>query len=184
MKNAVATHAIGTARLPDHRTSIAAAEKIKGKALSIREQVEIFAKHRPYGFTDDDLKIAWPSTEEHPCAESSYRRRRTELSEENIICARGDTQKNRAGNDELIWVHRDHLHYPPPLKAQERKPSKFEALQNEIARLKGGVLRERTVIVQFLRTRKVNPTASPKEAIDWYASLIEAEAHIFKAGRP
>lgn len=124
----------GMTRISDHITSIRAAEEVAKRKLTIREQVIQFALSKPYGFTDDNLKAAFPDS-----PESSYRKRRTELSDENIIVARGDDDINRAGQKETIWTHRDHMLFPPPIKARQPKPSRFTLLQEENARLRAEV---------------------------------------------
>lgn len=121
---------IGMTRNPDHQTSISAAEKVAGRKLTIRERVEVFALARPTGFIDSEIVAAFAS---HP--ESSFRKRRTELTQEAVIVPTEMTRKNSAGQDCIVFMHRDHMINPPPLKKRAAS-SRFDQLQEEIARLK------------------------------------------------
>ena len=53
---------------------------MKQRRVTIRQRVEDYAKRHPTGFLDEDLLRMDPDA-----PESSFRKRRTELSEENII---------------------------------------------------------------------------------------------------
>lgn len=118
----------GMHRKPDHETSIKAAGKVR--RFTLREQVIEFAKASlAHGFTDDDLKAAWPDK-----PESSLRKRRTELAQENVLVANGFERTNRHGQDEKVWVHRD-FHPSPPDVVERDVASK----QSKLARLEAQV---------------------------------------------
>lgn len=138
MKNAQATHAM--VRRDGPITSIMAALVANGRKMLVRQRVETFARFRPHGFIDADLfefarDLAIALGEPSP-PESTARKRRTELCEERRIIASEETRLNDHEQPVTVYFHRDHVLNPPPLRAQERKPSKFEALQNEIATLR------------------------------------------------
>jgi hypothetical protein len=102
-------------RSTDPRTSHRAAHKVRPRAPTIRAQVLAFARNR-MDFIDEDLVEAFPGS-----PESSYRKRRSELTEGNWIVDTGRTRRNGDGNDMVVWQHRDRHPSPPPLKARETK---------------------------------------------------------------
>lgn len=122
----------GMNRNPDHTTSIKAARGVR--RITLREQVIHYAtSYGSLGFTDDDLKVNWPSK-----PESSLRKRRTELAQENVILDTGATRKNSHGQDEKVWVHRDFHPSPPPIIERDTTPkqsklARAEALVAELA---------------------------------------------------
>ena len=118
----------GMHRIPDHPTSIKAAGKVR--RFTLREQVTDYAKQMErFGFIDDDLKRCWPDT-----PESSMRKRRTELAQENIIVETGLTRMNRKGSEEKVWVHRNFHPSPPPVQERDTTPK-----QSRLARLEAQV---------------------------------------------
>jgi hypothetical protein len=124
----------GMVRRDDHRTSVDAAINLKARRFTLREQVIEFAKASlAHGLTDDELKTARPET-----PESSLRKRRTELAQENILVETGVTRVNRHGQDEKVWMHRDFHPSPPPIVERDisAKPSRIARLEAEIERLK------------------------------------------------
>lgn len=117
---------IGMARNPDHKTSIIAAAKVK--RVTLRNTVLAHADQcGVYGFIDDDLKRIW-----HHTPESSLRKRRTELTQENWLLDTGCVRKNRKGQDEKVWRHRNHVFNPPSIVERQQHESK----DAQIARLK------------------------------------------------
>lgn len=118
---------LGMHRKPDHSTSIKAARGVR--KFTLREQVIDFARdRRNSGFTDDDLKQAFDTPE------SSMRKRRTELAQENIIVETGLTRLNTRGSEEKVWVHRDYHPSPPPVQERDTTPK-----QPKVARLEARV---------------------------------------------
>lgn len=112
----------GMVRKPDHPTSIAAAAKVK--RVTIRALVEREAiMAGPRGIIDDELKATYPDR-----PESSFRKRRTELTQENHLLDTGRTRVNRQGQEEKVWMHRDFHHAPPPVKEREKPVSKSDRL--------------------------------------------------------
>lgn len=111
---------LGMTRRPDHSTSEAAAFVVQVKKVTLRERViQLAHTMRSYGFTDDFLKI------KHPDApESSLRKRRTELAQENILLETGETRQNRHGQYEKVFIHRDYHPCPPPVIEREPQESK------------------------------------------------------------
>lgn len=114
----------GMARNPDHSTSIKAAQRVK--RVTLREAVLNYALS-VNGFTDEDLRKQWPGQ-----PESSLRKRRTELTQENYILEVGSTTTNDHGQSVKLWQHRDHHPCPPPIVD---RPEPYSA-KAEIARLK------------------------------------------------
>lgn len=123
----------GMVRRPDHSTSVMAAQRVDRKTC--REIVIEFALAAgPSGFIDDDLKAAWPDM-----AESTLRKRRTDMTVENRIIETGRTRTNRNNREERVWVHRQFHHNPPPIVVPEPKISRADMivrLEAEIKRLK------------------------------------------------
>lgn len=92
-------------RRGDHPTSTQAAARVAADQETIRAAVHRFAKEAgPGGFIDADLIAAFPDR-----PESSYRKRRTELTADHLILDSGKTRDNGHGNREIVWVHRDHM---------------------------------------------------------------------------
>lgn len=117
----------GLHRRDDHHTSVKAAASILPKRFTIRQQVEQFALDcGAAGFVDEQLEEEFPHW-----APSSWRTRRSELAQENIILDSGRTKRNAAGREMIVWLHRDH-HSNPPAKV-ERQPPQSKA--NRIAHL-------------------------------------------------
>lgn len=113
-------------RRSDPDTSHKAAETVSPALPSIRARVLEFALAAgKRGFIDGDLVKAF---REHP--ESSFRKRRSELSEERWVLDSGDRRDNDFGNEEIVWIHRDHVVGPPPLLTRETA-AKRGALQAE-----------------------------------------------------
>lgn len=124
----------GMHRKVDHETSIAAARKVRPAKL--RQMVLDHAQERGWpGFIDDDLKERWPGK-----PESSIRKRRTELSQENWLLETGETRENRHGQQEKVWVHREYRPASPPLVARftAQRPSRAD-LEAAVAELLGAL---------------------------------------------
>ena len=68
-------------------------------------------------------------------AESSVRKRRSELAQENVLLDTGRVRKNRHGNEEKVWMHREFHHNPPPLVDRVQPISKDQQLQTAQARI-------------------------------------------------
>lgn len=121
----------GMVRLNDHTTSILAAHHVK--RVTIRERVLNIARDAgTVGITDDELKAAHPDS-----PESSIRKRRTELAQENYLLETARTRRNRHGQMERVWMHRDWHLDPPPIVERE----KVESKDDQIARLEAEVKR-------------------------------------------
>ena len=90
-------------RTDDHPTSIKAAARAEAAQGTIRFHVHKFAKDAgEAGFIDADLIAAFPDA-----PESSYRKRRSELTAEGLIVDSGRQRQNDHGNDEIVWIHRE-----------------------------------------------------------------------------
>lgn len=90
-------------RAEDSDTSHEAAGVIEVALSGIRGEVEAFARERgAEGFTDHDLNLHFT-----PESESSYRKRRTELTQANIIVDSGRRKQLPHGGHVMIWIHRD-----------------------------------------------------------------------------
>ena len=113
---------IGMVRKNDHSTSIAAAGRVRRRTCEERV-TEIAHKAASRGFIDDDLKAAWPDL-----PESSLRKRRTTMTQQNVIIDTGRTPGNRFGQQEKVWAHRDYVYSPPPVVELEPNVSKADQI--------------------------------------------------------
>jgi hypothetical protein len=115
----------GMVRKPDHETSIKAARGVR--RFTLREIVEQYARDcGRSGFTDEDLKLMQP-----PRPESSLRKRRTELAQENIVLETGRTRTNDFAQQEKVWVHRDFHPSPPPIQERDTTPKQSRLARAE-----------------------------------------------------
>jgi hypothetical protein len=115
----------GMHRVPDHATSIEAAHKVK--RWTLRQIVGEYALScGRFGFTDDDLKRDYANN-----PESSLRKRRTELAQENRLLDSGLTRANRFGQQEIVWVHRDFHPSPPPIQERDTTPKQSRLARAE-----------------------------------------------------
>lgn len=119
----------GMTRAPDHHTSKKAARKV-GR-VTVRQLVNEFALRARDGFTDEAMVKMRPDW-----SESTARKRRSELTEENIIVYAGRDEKNEHGNDMKVWIHRSFHSNPPPVVARQPKLTRKQ-LEAEIKRLQG-----------------------------------------------
>jgi hypothetical protein len=118
-------------RHSDHATSIAAAATVR--RVTLRQCVlDIAERAGRVGVTDDELKIAHPDT-----PESSVRKRRTELAQENVLLDTGRTRLNRHGQAEAVWVLRDFHPCPPPVLNRTQAMSKDNQIATLQARVRG-----------------------------------------------
>jgi hypothetical protein len=105
----------GMVRKPDHATSEAAAESVGKRKLTIRARVLAFAERSPGGFIDEDLRALDPDA-----PESSYRKRRTELTADGLLVDSGLRRKKLNGELAIVWCHRKFHPAPPPLVEKVR----------------------------------------------------------------
>lgn len=110
----------GMVRIPDHATSEKAANKVQRK--TIRSIVLTFAEGMSNGFIDEQVFALNPDA-----PESSYRKRRSELTEEGFILDTGTERKNSKGQDCTVWIHRKFHPAPPPLLAVKSMDSRSRA---------------------------------------------------------
>lgn len=129
----------------DPITSTRAAEAVSRRKWTLRQRVEDFARRCPHGFIDEEAGMLDPAA-----PESSLRKRRTELADENIVLSTGETRRNSKGQDCIVWRHRDHVHNPPPQRVREKKQSRFGELQERNARLRAA-LRTAVMIAEEAR---------------------------------
>lgn len=101
----------GLTRSPDHATSEKAAGAVTRKLNTIRAKVLHAFEEAPAGLIDHDLLALAPHA-----AESSFRKRRSELTDEGILVATNTTRENHNGQDSTVFVHRKFHPNPPPLK--------------------------------------------------------------------
>lgn len=138
----------GMVRKPDHSTSVAAAKRVS--ILTLRATVidaAFLARFR--GITDDDLKALHPNS-----PESSLRKRRTELTQENVILDAGRTRENRHGQHEKVWLHRDFYASPPPVVPPVPKRDRPISKARQIAELETRVRDLDIAIRQALRINR------------------------------
>lgn len=119
----------GMTRTSDHQTSISAAKAVEPVRETLKQIVLRFAKDAgPGGFTDSDLVNFDPGK-----AESSLRKRRTELTEKNWIVSAGFTRPNDRYQSEMVWLHRDFADSPPPLVEAPKRAKKVSAEEERAA---------------------------------------------------
>jgi len=83
-----------------------------------------YAARRRDGFTDHDLWALRPET-----PESSLRKRRSELVEENRLLDTGRVRTNGNGQEAKVWIDRAFHHNPPPIVEREQKISSAEQIK-------------------------------------------------------
>jgi hypothetical protein len=106
-------------RRSDPDTSAKAAKKIEPHTPTIRQQVERFAREAGHaGFIDEDLSIQFGAENV-----SSYRTRRAELTDMNIILDTGKRRHNEARNECIVWIHREFVLQPPMPRERSKRPS-------------------------------------------------------------
>lgn len=105
----------GMVRNPDHETSEAAADTVARRKGTIRTRVLLFAENRPHGFIDEDLRRLDPDS-----PESSFRKRRSELTDDCVILDSGLTRMNSQCSLSKVWVHRKFHPNPPAEKVKAR----------------------------------------------------------------
>ncbi len=116
-------------RTPDHETSVKAAAGVK--RITIRAKVLAFAERMVDGFTDDQLRLTLGAN----APESSYRKRRTELTDEGYIVKTDLERPNSNGEMAAVFVHRKFL-TNPPLPKPKAKGSRAEAMQRRVRETK------------------------------------------------
>lgn len=116
-------------RRGDPDTSRKAARKVEPHTPSIRDQVDGFAKHcGSVGFIDEELSDRFGSAEQ-----SSYRTRRAELADQNIILDSGKRRFNKGMNECIVWVHRDHHPNPPLVLEGGKSAARSSAISDALA---------------------------------------------------
>ena len=92
------------ARATDPETSFEAAESIMPKLNEIQQRVEEYAMGcNKWGFTDYEMNEHFKHTG------STYRSRRSELTDHGIIIDSGRRkQRGQGGRNHIIWIHRDY----------------------------------------------------------------------------
>lgn len=90
-------------RKDDHTTSIKAAKRVKAGGLNKRQRIvhEVLLEY-PDGLADFELRAVCNKRHGH-AAESTYRKRRSELFKAGYVAWTGDTRLNADGNPEKVW---------------------------------------------------------------------------------
>lgn len=115
------------------RTSKKAARSAAKHKTTKRDIVLVFARMHPKGFADFHLVEMRPDW-----SESTARKRRTELTQENIILDTGRTMRKPSNGEEVtVWVHRDYVPNPPPIITRPEPGPTKKQLEAEIQRLQG-----------------------------------------------
>lgn len=93
-----------------------------------RKLVEAFAKGRgERGFMDIELEEAHPNE-----SDSGLRTRRSELTARNIILDSGRRDRApQSARKRIVWVHRDHVPDPPPMREAPPNAAQTEVLKGE-----------------------------------------------------
>jgi hypothetical protein len=93
----------GMIRDPDHETSKKAARRLK-PGLSVKQQLVLDVLTRsPDGLTDSELRAEMERLGYPSGGESTYRKRRTELTEKGLVVYAGHVKPNPNGNPEKVW---------------------------------------------------------------------------------
>lgn len=145
-------------------TSHRAAAKVDPVVRSVRDQVIDFAKRAgEQGFTDGQIVALGDDWFE---GDRTYRPRRTELTDENIILDSGRRVENERGNPVVVWVHRDFCPDAPPIReaGESREPKRAAKPKSEG--------REMAVqLGQFAKQMKA-------EGRTWFADELERAADL------
>jgi hypothetical protein len=134
----------GTVRRNDHETSIQAALDLEPNQPKLKARVLRFALDAgPGGFIDQDLFKALASPDD---AESSLRKRRTELTERNWIMESGFSRPNSRGRDSKVWVHRNFVADAPMILNEEQ-------VKKAKAKKRWSAEDERAAVVRYLKEK-------------------------------
>lgn len=98
-------------RNDDYDTSYAAAAMQRGK-LSDKQTIvyEVHLKH-PKGLTDEDLNAAIVLAGYPRSAESTWRKRRTDLAAKGLLVDTGERRKSKHGINMIVWgIKKDEPH--------------------------------------------------------------------------
>lgn len=88
----------------DYDSSVAAAKKIRKTLSRTMRDVYYVLSQYPNGLTDSELRSAMVRHGYPPRAESSYRKRRTELAQLDYVMWAGEHRLNEAGSMERVWT--------------------------------------------------------------------------------
>lgn len=111
-------------REDDHDTSIEAAKRIEDDLRPKQRLVyQAHAAHPVHGLTDSELRAYIDAKLGFKAPESTYRKRRTELTDMGFIEATNMRRENAAGSAECVW----RIVANPTFRAQTRKQSKLNA---------------------------------------------------------
>jgi hypothetical protein len=91
-------------REDDFDSSIAAAKKIKRTISRTMRDVYHVLSQYPLGLTDSELRSAMVQHGFLPRAESSYRKRRTDLAQQDYVMWTGEHRANASGCLERVWA--------------------------------------------------------------------------------
>ncbi len=107
------------ARDSDPHTSHEAAEAITPHVRTGREAVKVYFQSKgPGGSTDAQMHFELKDNSSH------LRSRRAELVAEGWIVNSGRVAKFDNERDRIVWVHRDFVANPPPLRERPAAPKK------------------------------------------------------------
>ena len=108
----------------DHDTSIQAARRIEDDLRPKQRLVyEAHAAHHLFGLTDSELRAYIDAKLGFKAPDSTYRTRRTELTDMGLIEATDMRRENEQGSAECVW----RIVPNPTFKAYTRKQSKLNA---------------------------------------------------------
>lgn len=91
-------------RVPDHSTSIEAAEKVEQRLSELMTAVLGVLRSFPGGLTDSELRSEMIRRGWQDGPESTYRKRRTDLATLGLVIETGERRENERGSREKVWV--------------------------------------------------------------------------------
>lgn len=92
-------------RHPDHSTSHEAADRIDTTVL--QAEVLMVLDRSTKGLTDEQLRFH-KRFKKRNFAESTVRKRRTELTQKGVVVWSGAKKKNNLGNNQKVWQLKKH----------------------------------------------------------------------------
>lgn len=100
--------AVAKVRVPDHTTSVAASETVARRITSLMATVhKAIKKSGTRGLTDSEVTLAIIAAGHPEAPDSTYRKRRTELTQLGHVKWNGARRRNPKGSMEKVWVISD-----------------------------------------------------------------------------
>ena len=99
---------VARVRSPDHTTSVAASDTVARRITSLMAAVHKAIKvSGTRGLTDSEVTLAILAAGHPEAPDSTYRKRRTELTQLGHVRWNGARRRNQKGSMEKVWVISD-----------------------------------------------------------------------------